>query len=71
MSSSGSGNTPTAAESMWKLRVEEAGGGITRVTFTADMPEPKPDAVEAMRTLAAIALWWVDTDPAGLRSKDE
>lgn len=45
----------------WRLDTTVNGTGITSVTFTIDTYKPTSDVEEAMRQLAAAALWWLDT----------
>ena len=48
----------------WRLNTEaEESGRIVKVTFSVDIPEGVDDVRQAMKRLAAIALWWNHTLP--------
>lgn len=45
----------------WTLNVKVNDEGITQASFTVDTYSPEPDVEAAMRHLAKVALWWIDT----------
>lgn len=51
----------TDDDPFWTLEIKMTDDGITQVSFTVDTYEPMTDIYEAMRHLAAVSLWWLDT----------